>query len=128
MMEILAQDPGGGSIVTITTIVVAAFVQIALAVLAFMSAQRANLKADTASVKADKIVEQNAEHAIEISKVKDTVVITEGLVNSRSAKQDAKISELEEMVRQLKNAASDRRVEFQGGAPEHKAEGPPEGT
>lgn len=113
--------------VTITTIIVAAIVQISLALLAFLSAQNANRKADRAAVTADKMVEQNQEHAVEISKVKDTVVITEGLVNSRSAKQDAKIAELEEMVRQLKTAAADRRVEFKSGSAsdENKPESPP---
>jgi hypothetical protein len=68
-------------------------------------------------VKADKIVEQNASQAVEISKVKGTVDTTERIVNSRSDKQDAKIKELEAMVRELKGAASDRRAEFKGGDP-----------
>jgi thymidylate synthase len=118
-VEILAQagSAGGGNTVTITTIIVAAFVQISLALLAFLAAQNANRKADTAAVKADKIVEQNASQAVEISKVKGTVDTTERIVNSRSDKQDAKIKELEAMVRELKGAASDRRAEFKGGDP-----------
>jgi len=122
----------GGNSVTITTIVVAALVQVTLALFAFLSAQKANAKADTAAEKADKMVEQNTEHAQEIAKVKGTVDLTEKHVNSRSDKQDNKIAELEELVRRLTLAASDRRAEFkERGAseikPEPHSEPPPTG-
>lgn len=101
----------GPGLIGVLTILAASAVQIAIATIAYYSAKLANKKADEVHVLASKAAD-------ELESVKDTVVLTEQLVNNKSEKQEAKIekqdtkiAELEEMVRQLKMAASDMRAQ-----------------
>jgi hypothetical protein len=94
----------GPGLIGVLTILLASAVQIAIATIAYFSAKLANKKADESRGLA-------VAAAKELDSVKGTVVTTEKLVNDKSTKQDAKIAELEDMVRQLKTAASDVRAQ-----------------